>query len=228
MKQLLLILSIAFLTSAKAQKDSTFIRGIYNEALENGEAYENLRSLCKDIGARLTGSAEAEMAVAWGQKLLSSYGFDKVYLQEIQVPHWERGTKEAAWIEDENGNIHKLHIVALGHSVGSDGLIRGEVIQFDNLQELKKATAAEVKDKIVFLSNAFDQKMIKTFNAYGACYPQRGDGASEAGKLGAKAVVIRSLASSNDDHPHTGSMRYADEWIVKCYLMLLHIMSLLK
>jgi hypothetical protein len=208
MKILNLIILLVIANLSLAQSDSILIRKIYDEALENGESHQNLRSLCKDIGARITGSAEAAMAVKWGEKLLSSYGFDKVYLQEIKVPHWERGTKEAAWIEDEKGNIHKLKVMALGSSVGTDGLLSGEVVLFKDIEELKKAPKEKVNGKIVFLNDAFNQKYIRTFKAYGACYPQRGDGAAEAGKLGAKAVVIRSLASSNDDHPHTGTMHY--------------------
>ncbi len=210
MSKFFFIFALFFSTAILAQNDSTFIRKIYDEALENGECYENLRSLCKDIGSRLTGSAQADMAVIWGEKLLNSYGFDNVYLQKITVPHWERGTTEAGWIEDENGNVHKLNILALGGSIATDGLINAEVIAFDNLEALKEADPNSVKDKIVFLKEAFNQKYIKTFKAYGACYPLRGDGAKEAGNLGAKAIVIRSLASSTDEHPHTGSMHYDD------------------
>ncbi|MCB0400655.1 MAG: M20/M25/M40 family metallo-hydrolase [Flavobacteriales bacterium] len=210
MKYLTLIISLIFTQISFAQNDSTFIRKIYDEALEKGHAYQNLHSLCKDVGARLTGSAEADMAVKWGEKLLNSYGFDKVYLQEISIPHWERGTTEAGWIEDANGKVHKLNILALGGSIHTDGLINAEVVVFENLDALKKAAPSAVKDKIVFLNDAFDQKMIQTFQAYGACYPQRGEGAKEAGNLGAKAIVIRSLASSTDQHPHTGSMHYDD------------------
>ncbi|MDF1674024.1 MAG: M28 family peptidase [Vicingaceae bacterium] len=190
------------------QSDSTFIRKIYDEALENGQSYENLRSLCKDIGARVTASAEAEMAIKWGEKLLNSYGFDKVYLQEIKVPHWERGTTEAAWIENEKGEILKLNVLALGSSIGTNGLLKANVIQFNDIEELKKANEADIKGKIVFINEAFNQKYLHTFKAYGACYPQRGQGAKEAGNLGAIAVVIRSLASSNDNHAHTGTMSY--------------------
>jgi hypothetical protein len=207
---LLVIISINSFAQTVAPTDSTFIREIYNEALENGESYENLRSLCKDIGARITGSAEAEMAIKWGEALLKSYQFDRVYLQEITVPHWERGTKEAAWIENEKGEIRKIKIAALGSSVGTDGLMAAEVIRFASLEDLKKADPTAIEGKIVFLAQAFDQKLIKTFEAYGACYPQRGNGAEEAGKLGALAVVIRSLASSTDNHPHTGTMSYGD------------------
>ena len=212
MKQILSIILFFSFHHVSAQKaDSVFIRSIYDQALEHGESYKNLRSLCKDIGARITGSAEAEMAVKWGEQLLKSYHFDKVYLQEIKVPHWERGTKEAAWIENESGDIFKLNILALGGSVGTNGLLKGEIIEVKNVEELKKLSVDQVKGKVVFLSEAFNQKHINTFLAYGYCYPLRGDGANEASKLGAKAVVIRSLATPTDNHPHTGVTRFEDD-----------------
>ena len=206
----LFVFLLCLLRGSAQNNDSLFVRNIYDQALENGKAYENLRSLCKDIGARITGSAEAEMAVKWGEKLLNSYGFDKVYLQEIKVPHWERGTKEAAWIENENGEVFKLNILALGGSVGTNGLIEGDIIEVKNVEELKKLNPENVKNKIVFLSEAFNQKHINTFSAYGGCYPLRGDGANEASKLGAKAIVIRSLATPTDNHPHTGVTRFKE------------------
>jgi len=132
---LLVCLSIKF--NSKASEDSLFIRKIYTEALVKGESYETLRSLCKDIGARITGSAEAEMAIGWGKQVLDSYGFDKVYLQEIMVPHWERGTTEAAWIVNEKGEVIKLDVLALGGSVGTDGLMQGEVVEVEHLNDLK-------------------------------------------------------------------------------------------
>ena len=117
------------------KSDSVIIREVYNMALSEGEAYENLRYLCKEIGARITGSTEAQMAVEWGQKIMSEYGFE-VSLQEITVPHWERGTKEAFWIRDNNGTVYKLNGLALGGSVGTNGILRGELIVFDALEEL--------------------------------------------------------------------------------------------
>ena len=208
MKKIVSALLICLSISSFGQTNSTFIRNIYDEALENGQSHEKLRSLCKDIGARITGSAEAEMAIKWGEKLLKSYNFDTVYLQEIKVPHWERGTTEAAWIENEAGDILKLDILALGGSVGTNGLISGEVIEVSDLEALKQLTEVDVKGKIVFLSQAFDKKNIQTFKSYGACYPIRGLGTNEAGKLNASAVVIRSLATPEDDFPHTGTMSY--------------------
>lgn len=208
MRVVVCVLSLMFSSAIFANEDSLFIRKIFDEALENGQAHDNLRSLCKDIGARITGSAEAKMAVKWGEKLLKSYEFDRVYLQEITVPHWERGTKEAAWIENESGEVQKLNIIALGGSVGTDGLITGDVIQVESIEELEKLGESAVRGKIVFFNKAFDQKLIQTFRAYGGCIAQRHEGTNVASKMGALGVVIRSLGSSKDDHPHTGSMHY--------------------
>lgn len=210
MKQLITFILVALTLQSSAQDDSTFIKSIYNEALSNGKSHEDLRSLCKDIGARLTGSAEAAMAVEWGHKKLLGYGFDNVYLQEIQVPHWERGTKEAGWIKNKNGDIIKVHLLALGGSIGTDGLMEAEVIEFKSLDELEEAKAKRVDGKIVFINQPMDEKQINTFKAYGGCYPIRGNGAVEASRLGAKAVLIRSLGLPIDEHPHTGSMHYND------------------
>lgn len=211
MKLSIYLLLIVLPLNLFAQNDSTFIKTIYNTALSEGKSYEDLRSLCKDIGARLTGSAEAEMAVRWGQLKMEKYGFDTVYLQEIKVPHWERGTKEVGWIKFNNGNLMKTNMLALGGSIGTDGVLEGEIIEFKSYEDLQNSSEEIVKDKIVFLNQPMDEQQINTFRAYGGCYPIRGNGAVAGAKLGAKAVIIRSLGMPIDEHPHTGSMNYSDD-----------------
>ena len=89
MKLLLSILLISQFSFAQTANnvinDSSFIRSVYDEALIRGKAYEDLRELCKNIGHRLSGSAEAAMAIKWSEAKMLSYGFDKVYLQPIKV-----------------------------------------------------------------------------------------------------------------------------------------------
>jgi len=208
---LILLIFCSALTATSQDSDSVFIQKIYNEALTNGQSYENLRSLCKDIGARLSGSSEAQMAVEWSQIRMEKCGFDKVYLQPIMVPHWERGTKESGWIRSKKGEIIKVNLLALGGSVGTNGTLEGEIVEFKHLDDLKKANKSLVEGRIVFLNQPMNEKEIQTFKAYGGCYQIRGNGAVEAGKLGAKAVVIRSLGLPIDEHPHTGSMHYSDD-----------------
>ena len=211
---LAMLSSLHLVGFAQDNTDSLLIRKIYDNALSGGHAYDDLRSLCKDIGPRLSGSAAAAMAVEWGKAKLGSYGFDKVYLQEIKVPHWERGTKEQAWVTSAGGKIIPVKILALGGSVATNGLLKAELVVFNSLEEMKAAGEARVKGKIVLINKPMDAKSINTFKAYGACYSIRGDGAVEAGKLGAAGVIVRSLAMLADDHPHTGSMHY-DEQVAK-------------
>ena len=164
-------------THAFSQSDSIFIRKIYDEALLRGHAYEDLRSLCKDIGPRLSGSSEAAMSIRWSQQKMRSYGFDRVYLEPIMVPHWERGNPEAAWITHPNGMLEKINICALGGSVSTQGMMEGTLVMFNALSDLIKAKPKEVSGKIVFINQPMNAAEIQTFKAYGACYPIRGNGA---------------------------------------------------
>ena len=209
-----LLLTLLFPSLFWAQKvqqinnDSIFIRSVYDEALLRGKAYEDLRELCKNVGHRLTGSAEAAMAVKWSEEKMKSYGFDQVYLQAIKVPHWERGNTESAWYTDSDGALHKLHILALGGSISTNGLLNAPLIEFKTFESLKKAKRKDIEGKIVFINQEMDAAQIQTFKAYGGCYPIRGEGAIESSKLGAVGVIIRSLGMPEDDFPHTGSMKY--------------------
>lgn len=212
MKQLHLLAVFLFVASLvhgqSMSSDSSMIRSIFDEALIRGESYENLRELCKDVGNRLTGSPGADQAVFWGKKKLESYGFDSVYLQEVTVPHWERGTTETAWFTDSEGKTTKLHILALGGSIATKGILKTDLIVVKTFDELKKLGEENVKGKIVLFNRAMDPANINTFRSYGGCYDQRGYGAIEAAKLGASGVLVRSLSLKMDYFPHTGSMNY--------------------
>ena len=53
-------------------EDSILLREIYNFSLTKSTCHDNLRSLCKDVGHRLSGSPSAQKAVEWGYDLLST------------------------------------------------------------------------------------------------------------------------------------------------------------
>jgi hypothetical protein len=210
MKQLSLLLFGLLSLNIQAQ-DAKTLRSIYDIALTQSEAYENLRTLCKEIGPRLSGSEQADSAVVWGQNVLEALDLDTVYLQEITVPHWERGRKERAFFYNEKGK-NTLDVCALGGSVstGMNQFIKGDVIEVQSLDEVNNLPDSLVKGKIVFYNRPMDPKKISTFSAYGSCVDQRYGGAMEAAKKGAIAVVVRSMNVRLDDFPHTGSMGYEE------------------
>ncbi|MFT3826965.1 MAG: M20/M25/M40 family metallo-hydrolase [Chitinophagaceae bacterium] len=191
------------------QDDSLFIRKIADEILMNGKAYENLRVLTKQVGGRLSGSAGMYKAEAWGQKTLQQSGADKVWLQECLVPHWIRGGKDEAWFTvNGKGEKATLDVLALGGSVGSGTKgIQAQVIVVNSFDELEQRKD-EVKGKIVFYNYKFNNRFVKTFEAYSDAVRYRGQGPSSAAKYGAVGVLVRSMSHSADNNPHTGGTRY--------------------
>lgn len=188
-----------------AAQDSLMIRKIYDEALVNGKCYENLHYLCKDIGPRLSGSANAQKAIEWGKKLMESYGFDRVFLQEVMVPHWVRGAKETGEIIIDDKKI-PVPICALGMSIATpnDG-ITAKVIEVSSLKQLDTLGEAAIKGNIVFFNRPFDPRFIETGRAYGTAGDQRFMGPAAAAKYGAVGAIVRSLTEIIDDYPHTGA-----------------------
>ncbi|MGV3540368.1 MAG: M20/M25/M40 family metallo-hydrolase [Rufibacter sp.] len=205
-------LSLPIVASAQNQ-DSLFIRKMYDEALTNGQSYEQLRYLTQNIGARLSGSPQAAAAVEWSRQEMEKLGLDQVYLQVVMVPHWVRGDKEyAAIVNSRISPSREVSVLALGGSVATpaNGLT-AEVIEVKSIDELKKLGKKKVQGRIVFFNRGFDQTHIHTGRAYGGAVDQRASGPSEAGRLGAVGVVVRSMASNTDDFPHTGGLRYAED-----------------
>jgi hypothetical protein len=202
-----LVVSVSFVQAQN--QDSVFIRRIADETLLHGTAYENLRILTKQIGARLTGSPQMPKAEQWGAKALRAAGADAVWLQECMVPHWVRGGKDAASAFYKKTNKKSLAITALGNSVGTMKLLNAPVIEIKNFDDLVKKKD-DVKGKIVFYNYAFNPLFIQTFEAYGDAVKYRSTGASEAARYGAKAVIVRSMTHTPGNDPHTGALKYND------------------
>lgn len=65
------------------------------------------------------------------------------------VPHWERDNKEVAWMQSRNGEVIPVDIWALGGSIGTNGMLKAEVIEFKSLEDLKKTTPAEKSARVL-------------------------------------------------------------------------------
>jgi|TARA_Y100000389_G_C17461610_1_gene522181 hypothetical protein len=213
MKKLCLILLFVGL-SLNAQKEeevNSQIKEIYRQALTQGKSYDWLNHLTNQIGGRLSGSLNAERAIKWAKEELDTLPLDSVWLQTVMVPKWVRGTFEYANIESSPGNTINVNICALGGSIATPSVgIRANVIEVNQIDELAKLGKDKIKGKIVFFNRPMQADLINTFKAYGGAVDQRYNGAAEAAKYGALAVIVRSLNFRLDDYPHTGVMSYGD------------------
>ena len=206
-----IVLSLCYLTGFAQTDDSMMIRKIADEILTNGKAYEDLRVLCKTVGARLAGSPQMYKAEAWGQKALQNAGADKVWLQQCQVPRWTRGGKDESYIYNQSKK-QSLDILALGNSLGTGPKgITAPGIVINSFEELEQKQN-NIKGKIVFYNYRFNPVFVKTFLSYADAVKYRGQGASRAAKYGAAAILIRSMTHATDNNPHTGAMNYNDSF----------------
>ncbi|MFL2564445.1 MAG: M20/M25/M40 family metallo-hydrolase [Parvicellaceae bacterium] len=210
-KYLLKINLILLSTQLIAQiNDSTQLRAIYTYNLTQGNCYENLRSLCKNVGNRLSGSHSAQKAVEWAALLMEKTKLDTIYFQRIMVPHWVRGKTELVSWKNKKGSIVNVNCTALGGSIGTNGVLKGDLIEINNWNQLEEYGEKLIKGKIVFFNRPMNPTYISTGMAYGNCVDQRHNGASRAVEYGAIAVIVRSMTLKFDKNPHTGSMSYTD------------------
>src|SRR5689334_2768650 len=54
------------------------------------DAYALLESLTTEIGPRMAGSPAFDRAIDWAQAKFKALGYDKVYLEPVTFPVWER------------------------------------------------------------------------------------------------------------------------------------------
>jgi hypothetical protein len=212
-KLFFLVFCWPFLAQAQMNQDSITIKKMSDEIMSNGKAYDLLRQLTKQIGGRLAGSPQQQNAAIWGQRNMAAFAPDKVYMQPCKTPNWQRGGKDFASVVSVNGKVmnRPLAALALGNSLGSNGLVEAELLAVADFDELEKRKD-EVKGKIVYYHSMFDPNLIQTFGAYGKMGVYRSTGASRAAKYGAVGVMLHSLSTAPDNAPHTGGMKYDEDY----------------
>ena len=205
-----LIVTLSFSLSSQELNDhKVFIDKVYNEALSNGQSYEWLDYLSNEIGGRLSGSINYDRSVKWGKDELDLIGTDSVWLQPVMIPKWVRGAPEYAHIESSPGNTISVPVAALGGSISTPSIgISANVIEVKSFDELSNIGKDSITGKIIFFNRKMDPTLINTFQSYGGSVNQRTQGAAIAAKLGAIGVIVRSMTTTLDDYPHTGSMYY--------------------
>lgn len=193
-----------------AQADT--VNRFFTEALASRHAFDQLRTLTSQSPGRLSGSKSLDRAVVWAERVLGSMQLDRVYKQEVRVPHWERGARESVRLLPSRGDASALAASALGGSAPSPagGLI-AEVVEVQSLDALAALGTDVVRGKIVFFNRPLDPKLYAPSVAYAAAGDQRRRGPAAAAALGAVGALTRSLTLAQDDVPHTGNTSFSPD-----------------
>jgi Zn-dependent M28 family amino/carboxypeptidase len=174
-----------------------------NQAMQGTDAFAIVESLTTEIGPRMGGSPEYDRATAWAEAKFKALGFDKVWLQPVTYPVWQRRAENARVLSPFP---QRLILTALGGSVSTNGPLAAEVVEFTSMDELKAAPDGSLNGRIAFVN--LQMLRTKDGSGYGPASNIRRDGASQAAAKGAVAIVIRSVGTDSDRLPHTGMMRY--------------------
>jgi carboxypeptidase Q len=171
---------------------------LIGEAVGSTFAWERLSSLTDTIGNRLSGSPALDRAIQWAVAEMKRDGLENVHTERVMVPKWVRGNESAEIVEPAR---HPMVMLGLGDSVATppEGL-EAEVVVVHSFEELE-SKAAHARGRIVLFNVAFTN--------YGETVRFRAGGPSRAARLGAVAMLIRSVGPDGLRTPHTGALQYA-------------------
>src|SRR2546430_16906332 len=159
-------------------------------ALADEYAYRQVAHLTENIGARPSGSPQAQAAVDYVAEELRKLGLE-VRLEETRVPHWIRGIETAELVEfsgQASATKQKIVLTALGGSTptSAEGLT-ADLVVVNSFDELRGLGRQRVAGKIVLFNTRFDkEKAAAGFasEAYGEAVGYRAEGAQTDALMG--------------------------------------------
>ncbi len=173
---------------------------IIQKATSTHRGFDRLAHLSDYYPHRLSGSEMLEDAIDWTLEELARDGIPVIRTQDVEVPHWVRGSEFASMVYPY---VKDLPMLGLGGSVRTpvDGITAQTVVveSFEELEERRD----EVPGKIVVYNQRFEH--------YGQAVQYRVRGADRASEYGAVAVLLRAVSPNSMGHPHTGLMRYSGD-----------------
>ncbi len=173
-------------------------------ALRSDEAYDLVSSLTTEVGPRFAGTPGEKAAQDWAERHLARLGFSQIRKTEVFVPRWVRGEASFNVLEPF---AQAMPVLALGGSVGTAAAgLTGEIVAVPDIDALRALPAAAVEGRIVFFTGRTERS--RDISRYRVAVRARSEGASAAAARGASGVVIRSISTSRERLPHTGTVSY--------------------
>ena len=177
-------------------------------ALLDNLSVDIVESITTEVGPRRVGTEGDRRAIAWAEAKFRELGFDRVWTEEVPVERgWIRGEASA---EIVSPYPHNIVMTALGYSVGTNGDLVGEIVEFADFEALEAMPEGDtLNGKIAFVSYSMADYVPEPgesrMSGYGIGTRARGRGHVAAAKRGAAAIIIRSVGTDNNRYAHTGS-----------------------
>ncbi|MGB8474748.1 MAG: M28 family peptidase [Candidatus Acidiferrum sp.] len=157
---------------------------IAGEGMMNSHAFDYLTELSDDVGARVTGSPQAEKAIEWGEAKMKAIGLQNVHTEKWQLWRgWTRGTAQAELLTPIR---HPLHVDSMGWTGSTPaGGAEGDVVtmnMFDLDNEMKNMS--RFSGKVVLVVRQGEPK-----NNFMQLFAEFGDFLRAASKAGVVAVI---------------------------------------
>jgi carboxypeptidase Q len=184
---------------------------IAGEGMLDSHAYQFLSELSDDVGARVTGSPQAQKAIEWGQAKMRAIGLENVHTEKWQLWRgWTRGTAQAELLTPIR---RPLHVDAMGWTGSTPaGGAEGDVVTvnlFGLDGEMKNMSRFTGKVVLVVMRGEPNKSFIRLF-------AQFGDFLRAAGKTGAIAVIggQGGAKASGMNLTHTGILGFDADFSV--------------
>lgn len=182
---------------------------LIQEALKSPLGFDIVESLTTEIGPRLGGSEAEKRARDWGVELGQSLGFDRVVIEEFDMPFWDRGELR---LKITSPYEQELYGTALGGAAPTKKTINADMVYFRDIHALSKAEPNSAAGKVVFVDGDLLVKS-QTGAGYGQANQRRRIGWQHAQRVGASGLIVRSVGSDSHRFPHTGMMsKKEDKW----------------
>ena len=199
---------------AAPEKPATPIADQYREvaakiiaaADKDDGGWKKLQHLTDHVGNRISGSPALDKATAWAIAAMKADGHENVHGEKVMVPKWVRGEE---WGRITAPVERPLMLLQLGNSAATPAKgLAAPVVVVTSFDELDKLGAAGVKGKIVLFNHPMRPWNEKEGPGYGEAVEYRNKGPSRASKLGAAAVLVRTVSNRTLRSPHTGNTTF--------------------
>jgi len=184
---------------------------IAGEGMMNSHAFQYLTELSDNVGARVTGTPEAQRAIDWVIAKMRAIGLENVHAEKWQLWRgWKRGTADAELLTPIR---HKLHVDAMGWtgSTPASG-VGGEIVLvnlYDLDQEIKDVS--RLKGKIALAVDKGNPKRDSDMT-----FVRFGDFLRAATKAGALVVIggQGGAKASGMNLTHTGILGFDSDFAI--------------